>query len=119
MSAEVNGLYEHGSALGSSNQSVNAGKVTAGVIYTKSWLGHGDVAQSNSVAVGAWFFHEEGTISGTGAGSGRFETNGVLFGLVFGYRIARGIRKEMNDRSRLSGKLSKKGASFSHDRNQH
>lgn len=86
LSAEVNGLYEHGSALAGSNQSVNAGKVTGGLIVTGSWLGHGDVAQSNSIAFGIWGFHEAGTISGTGAGSGGFQTTGVLGGLVFGYR---------------------------------
>ncbi len=87
--AEANGVYEHGSPLGSLDQSVSAGKFTAGLVGTYSWLGNGTTAQSNSVAFGAWIFHEGGSVSGTatqGSPTGGFSTTGVIFGMTFGYR---------------------------------
>jgi RHS repeat-associated protein len=86
---EGNILYEHGSPLGSSDQSASALRYTAGLVGTYSWLGHGDEAQSSSVAFGAWYFHESGSVSGTSTAdspTGSFNTSGVLFGAVFGYR---------------------------------
>jgi RHS repeat-associated protein len=86
---EGNISHEQGSPLAPSDQSASAWRYTAGVVGTESWLGHGDEAQSNSIAVGAWVFHESGSVGGTAAASsptGRFETTGILFGVVFGYR---------------------------------
>jgi hypothetical protein len=86
---EFNVLYEHGSPLGASDQSASALRYTGGLAGTYSWLGHGDVAQSNSVAIGAWLFHESGSVTGTpmpSSPTGMFNTTGVLFGAVFGYR---------------------------------
>jgi RHS repeat-associated protein len=89
ITAEFNLLYEHGSPLGASDQSAHALRYTGGVVVTKSWLGQGTVTQSNSVAVGAWFFHESGSVTGTSTAdspTGSYGTTGVIFGAVFGYR---------------------------------
>jgi len=87
--AEGNVSYETGSALRPSDQSASAMRYTAGLVATYSWLGHGTEAQSNSVAFGAWFFHESGTVGGTsvpGSPTGSFNTNGVVIGISTGYR---------------------------------
>jgi RHS repeat-associated protein len=86
---EVSGVGEHGSPLGSSNQSVLAGKVTAGIVGTYTWLGKGTEAQTNSIAVGIWGFYEAGSVSGTptpDAPTGSFRSSGAIGGITFGYR---------------------------------
>jgi RHS repeat-associated protein len=86
---EANISYETGSPLRPSDQSASATRYTAGIVYTYSWLGYGTGAQTNSVAIGAWYSRESGSVSGTATPSsptGSFNTDGVLFGITFGYR---------------------------------
>ena len=95
--AEFNAVYEHGSPYGSSDQSVSAGRYTGGIVTTYSYLGHGDEAQSNSIAFGIWVFQESGSVSGTatsGSPTGSFGTTGVTFGITSGYRTPAVYKKK-------------------------
>jgi RHS repeat-associated protein len=86
---EGNVSYETGSPLSPSDQGVSATRYTAGIVGTYSYLGHGDEAQSNSIAVGIWVFHEAGSVSGTaspGSPTGSFGTTGITIGITSGYR---------------------------------
>jgi RHS repeat-associated protein len=82
-------VYEHGAPVPGSDQGVSAVRYTGGIVGTFSYLDRGTVAQTSSVAVGVWVFHEAGSVTGTAsAGSpvGPFQTTGILFGVTLGYR---------------------------------
>ena len=86
---EAGFTHNAGDPISPGGQGANSWAARIGVALTFSFRSTSAPSDTSSVAAGAWWFHESGTVTGPampGSPSGGFTTNGVIFGLVFGYR---------------------------------
>jgi RHS repeat-associated protein len=90
LTAEASVIHTAGSAVSGSDQAANSTAERIGLIGTYNYLDRtGDGPQTSSIAVGVWYGHESGTITGTPtatAPTGNWDTNSIYFGVIFGYR---------------------------------
>jgi hypothetical protein len=86
---EVSWIHSSGAATRPGDPAAHSDTFRIGFVTTLSYRGPESTQPTRSIAIGLWYFQEDGSVSGasaSGAADGRFATRGCLLGATFGLR---------------------------------